>query len=247
MDQFAAGQRSQHFNVVPQLFLLTTDRPVCMLSEIPEKARKRPGFVARTANQQIQRDKLERLLEMASDLFAEKGYRQCGVQGIIDHLGLSKGGFYWHFESKDDLYCRICKAHCDRCRKAFHDLLLKPGPLDPNAILAASNDLLDWFIANPKEIRLMFDFCQEMQNEAVLRQVVELTSEWERVLAGLIQRCRDQGLMDTRADSAPLARIALVFFRGLLMDFNVRRDAESAKHDWQLFVREFFGLNRAEQ
>jgi AcrR family transcriptional regulator len=186
--------------------------------------------------------KVENLIAKAADLFASKGYRQCGVQEITEHLGLSKGGFYWYFESKDDLYCRICKAHCDRCRQAFYGLVEEPGPVDPQAILVASRDLLDWFISNPMEIQLMFDFYQEIKSEAVLAQIAELGEEWQRVLAILIKRCCEQGLIATKGDPDSLARIALVFFRGLLMDFNVQRDRTLAMNDWQLFAQNLFGM-----
>jgi AcrR family transcriptional regulator len=199
-------------------------------------------MVAKAQERTAQEEKLDVLLRKAADLFADKGYSQCGVQAIIDHLGLSKGGFYWYFESKDDLYCRVCKTHCDRCRKIFCDLVEKPEPVDPRFILGASRDLLDWFISNPKEIRLMFDFAVGIKSEAILAQIAELEAEWHRVLAILIKRCQEQGQIPVKSDPGSLARIALIFFRGLLMDFNARRDKNSALNDWNLFVGNLFGL-----
>lgn len=188
--------------------------------------------------------KLESLIISAEELFASKGFRQCGVQEISEHLGLSKGGFYWHFESKDDLYCQVCKAHCTRCRKAFYELIEAPGPVDPKAIFEASRNLLDWFISNPKEIHLMFDFLQEIKSERVLAQIVELSMEWQRVLVILIGRCMAQGLVVSKGDPESLARMTLIFFRGLLMDFNVRHDRGSVLNDWKLFADNLFGLDK---
>lgn len=186
--------------------------------------------------------KADVLIAKAADLLARKGYRQCGVQEITDYLGLSKGGFYWYFESKEDLYSQICRAHCDRCRKAFYELIEKPGPVDPKAILATSRDLLDWFMSNPQEITLMFGFYHETGSSAVMNRLIELGVEWHRVLTILIQRCRDDGLITVKGDAAVLARIALVYFRGLLLDFNMSRDRKSALSDWELFMRNLFGI-----
>ncbi len=43
------------------------------------------------------------IIETAFNLFVQNGYEQTSVQQIIDTLGISKGAFYHHFKSKDDL------------------------------------------------------------------------------------------------------------------------------------------------
>lgn len=43
------------------------------------------------------------ILEAAFDLFREHGFNGVTVAEIMDRAGLSHGGFYGHFQSKDDL------------------------------------------------------------------------------------------------------------------------------------------------
>ena len=45
----------------------------------------------------------ERIVEAASRLFREKGFDGAGVDAIMHAAGLTHGGFYGHFGSKDDL------------------------------------------------------------------------------------------------------------------------------------------------
>lgn len=45
----------------------------------------------------------EELLEAATDLFLEKGYRDTSVSSIVKSIGVSKGTFYYYFESKEDV------------------------------------------------------------------------------------------------------------------------------------------------
>ncbi len=45
----------------------------------------------------------ERIVEIASRLFREKGFDGVGVDSIMRGAGLTHGGFYGHFGSKDDL------------------------------------------------------------------------------------------------------------------------------------------------
>src|SRR5215510_909257 len=49
----------------------------------------------------------ERILEVAGSLFREHGYDGIGVADIMKHAGLTHGGFYGHFESKEDLAAEI--------------------------------------------------------------------------------------------------------------------------------------------
>lgn len=49
----------------------------------------------------------ERVVEAALDLFQEKGYHGVSVEELVEHAETSKGGFYHHFKSKDDLLYEI--------------------------------------------------------------------------------------------------------------------------------------------
>jgi TetR/AcrR family transcriptional repressor of nem operon len=53
---------------------------------------------------QAHRDKI---LEVAGTLFRERGYEGIGVAEIMKRAGLTHGGFYGHFDSKDDLAAEI--------------------------------------------------------------------------------------------------------------------------------------------
>ena len=49
----------------------------------------------------------EKILESAGRLFRERGYDGIGVADIMKRAGLTHGGFYGHFPSKDDLAAEI--------------------------------------------------------------------------------------------------------------------------------------------
>ncbi len=51
----------------------------------------------------------KQILETAEALFAERGYEATSVQDILDVLHLSKGSFYHHFESKEQVLQKICE------------------------------------------------------------------------------------------------------------------------------------------
>ena len=46
----------------------------------------------------------ERILDVAQQLFLEKGYENTTIQDIVDGLGgLTKGAVYHHFKSKEEI------------------------------------------------------------------------------------------------------------------------------------------------
>jgi AcrR family transcriptional regulator len=45
----------------------------------------------------------ERLIDAATRLFAERGYRGASVQAIGEAAGISRGSIFWHFGSKEGL------------------------------------------------------------------------------------------------------------------------------------------------
>jgi len=50
----------------------------------------------------------ERVIEVASRLFRENGFEGAGVADIMKGAGLTHGGFYAQFKSKDDLAAQAC-------------------------------------------------------------------------------------------------------------------------------------------
>ena len=64
------------------------------------------------------RDTREKILESARRLFNSKGFSEVSIEEIMTHAGLTHGGFYRHFSSKDELYAEavrhfMCKKRPD--------------------------------------------------------------------------------------------------------------------------------------
>lgn len=57
-----------------------------------------------TAHEQGQRD---RILEAATRCFARRGFHEATIQDICDAAGLSKGGLYTYFRSKDEILAAL--------------------------------------------------------------------------------------------------------------------------------------------
>ena len=50
---------------------------------------------------------VEKILDAAACLFAQKGYAHTTLQDVIDETGLSKGAVYHHFKSKEEIAAKV--------------------------------------------------------------------------------------------------------------------------------------------
>jgi AcrR family transcriptional regulator len=63
------------------------------------------------------RERRDRLVAVAAQLFAERGYHPTSVAEIVAALGVGKGVFYWYFASKEELMVEILRSSHHSLRK----------------------------------------------------------------------------------------------------------------------------------
>lgn len=67
--------------------------------------------------------KRQQLLGEAEKLFCQRGYDKTSVQDILAAAGISKGGFYHHFDSKDEVLTALCQRRTERAAAFTADAL----------------------------------------------------------------------------------------------------------------------------
>jgi TetR/AcrR family transcriptional repressor of nem operon len=78
----------------------------------------------------------ERIVEAAARLFRERGFEGVGVAELMKDVGLTHGGFYGHFESKDDLMAQSCERALEHSLERWR----KRAEASPDEPLAAITD-----------------------------------------------------------------------------------------------------------
>jgi TetR/AcrR family transcriptional regulator, transcriptional repressor for nem operon len=79
----------------------------------------------------------ERILSVATKLFREKGFDGIGVADLMRSAGLTHGGFYGHFASKEDLVAQACARALARSVEAWAQSA-EEGARSPLAAITAS-------------------------------------------------------------------------------------------------------------
>ena len=78
----------------------------------------------------------ERIVETAARLFREKGYDGIGVADLMKNAGLTHGGFYGHFASKEDLMIEACQHALEKSLEGWRTKVAQ----DPQQALPAIVD-----------------------------------------------------------------------------------------------------------
>ncbi len=68
----------------------------------------------------------ERIVDVAGELFREKGFDGIGLNELMQAAGLTRGGFYGHFESKDELASLACERALSVNNQYWAELSDKP-------------------------------------------------------------------------------------------------------------------------
>jgi len=81
----------------------------------------------------------ERVIDVASRLFRERGLAGVGVADLMNDAGLTHGGFYGHFESKEALMAQACERALEASIARWNRL---GAPGEGDALHAIARDYL---------------------------------------------------------------------------------------------------------
>ena len=63
-------------------------------------------------------EKRERILRVAANLFAERGFHRTDMEAVAHRAGVAKGSLYNYFRNKDELFLYLCRNGIERFRQA---------------------------------------------------------------------------------------------------------------------------------
>ncbi|GAB3442014.1 TetR/AcrR family transcriptional regulator [Insolitispirillum peregrinum] len=64
----------------------------------------------------------DRIVAIASEMFREHGYDGVGIAELMERAGLTHGGFYNHFRSKEDLIAQATQLSFDEASQRYADI-----------------------------------------------------------------------------------------------------------------------------
>ncbi|MDL9938367.1 TetR/AcrR family transcriptional regulator [Gordonia sp. ABSL1-1] len=154
------------------------------------------------------------LLQVAADLFADKGYAATRFSELITASGLTKGAFYFYFRSKSDLAIAVIADQETRWISNVQARVLKHA--DPllrlGDVLPAMLDLIEYDPGAWSVVRL----ARELRDDpSVDVDVVKPVAAWITLLADIIRDGQQSGQLREDLDADELAAVLVGSFDGI--------------------------------
>ncbi|HPC41286.1 MAG TPA: TetR/AcrR family transcriptional regulator [Spirochaetota bacterium] len=98
--------------------------------------------------------RIQDILDAAIHEFVDKGYESTSMESIASRAGLTKGGLYYHFNSKDDILIRANDMFMEPVLALMADAMGRPGAAD--GLAAYITRYITYWTQHPREMSFIF-------------------------------------------------------------------------------------------
>lgn len=165
----------------------------------------------------LRAERQEAILKATVDCLDALGYLGTTMQSIADRAGLTKGGLYAYFESKEAILLEVAQRHMDQQLAGF-ELLPGESALAQLQRIFAGYQALDQAEGTARRQRAIFDLWNYATESATVKAA--LTARYERyrtALAGVIARGQAEGSFKPEANPDEVAGLILAARDGMVL------------------------------
>ncbi len=161
---------------------------------------------------------MQRMQTTGLELFYAKGYYNTSVDDILKKLELSKGAFYYHFDSKEDFFVQI--IHNLLARKIYSSLI-EPieGHENPlNLITNCFDEAMETAVHNEMDFGcILSNFLTEFngKNDMIMQHLNNIVTVWEVNLISALQKGKFNGYLDRHVDCEAVATFLMSSYFGV--------------------------------
>lgn len=165
-----------------------------------------------------------KILKTAAELFSEYGFEKVSVDSIIAKAGISKGGFYVHFNSKDTLIAALIDAYVNRLDLSYTSYIRSfPEDAEAPEVLRAlvgkiADIITDEIGYNLIRIAYRIQIDHKITDGALLSSNRDLNT----VFGDLLQRGIRQGEFRENLDIKAVAEQFVTVSRGFTYEWCIR-------------------------
>lgn len=161
---------------------------------------------------------MQRMQVTGLELFYKSGYYNTSVDDILKELELSKGAFYYHFDSKEDFFIQIIE---NLLLRKVYSMLIEPVEGHDNTsdmIMKCFDDALETAVHNELDFGFILgNFISEFngRNEKIMKHLNDIIKIWEVNLVSTIQKGKFEGHIDRHVDAEGTALFIMSAFMGV--------------------------------
>ncbi len=151
---------------------------------------------------------MHRMQVTGLELFYKQGFYNTSIDDILKSLSLSKGAFYYHFQSKEDFFVSIVQ---NLIVQKVYSMLIEPieGKENPlNVIANCFENALETAEHNEMDYGFVLgNFITEFngKNPEIMQYLKDILKVWEVNLVSVLQKGKSDGYVDRHIDSEGVA------------------------------------------
>lgn len=193
-------------------------------------------------------DTRTRLLQTALELIWQSNYNAVGVNDICKQAGVTKGGFYHHFESKANLFCQATEYYWDSAKRDL-DAILSPV----NTPLEQLENLITFIFINKfgegsDNVRACQFFSSGAQtgceDQSVNDSLLSMSRNGVKYNIALVNSLLAGGYLDGEVDVERVARLMSQYIQGAVSFARVNCCFETIRKDVPEGLYRLLGLKR---
>jgi AcrR family transcriptional regulator len=156
------------------------------------------------------------ILEAARERFAQDGYDATGVAEICQAAGVSKGAFYHHFSSKQEVFVELLNQWLAEMDKQLA-LLNKAEGAVPDRLLAMTRLIQVVLRAAEDQLPIYLEFwTRAMRDPEVMKSVIQPFHRYQAFFAAMVREGVDEGSVGS-VDPDIAARVLVSWALGTLI------------------------------
>ncbi len=165
------------------------------------------------------------LLDAAAEVFASHGYAGASVDRIAQRAGFSKGTFYWHFASKEELFLALVDERIDQPARSLMDVT-RTAPAETRTAPIVSRGLADLFGAQRDLLVLLQEYwAAAVRDAGIRRRYKRRQRELVGTLADALRARHDETGVPLTIPAERLAIAFVALAQGLAFEAAVDPDA----------------------
>ena len=176
-----------------------------------------------------------KILDSAVDLFSESGYGETGLADVLQRAGVSKGAFYYHFDSKEAVATAIIEEFAKKLQRSARNLF-DPAAPELSGVISSTFDSAA-IIASDKGAQVGNELLQALSQ---ISSVASRTySRWTNDFGGVIARAIGPWTTARSIDTEDAAEAIWVGILGCHLLSSAMNDDQFARlnRSWKLAVQ----------
>lgn len=174
----------------------------------------------------------EKILQAATACFCRRGFHRTTIQDICEEAGLSKGGLYTYFQSKEEILAVVVEHSfmegLQQAEAAAQNGESAPDKLDRVAAAVIERQLSSQPHAAQSPQLLLEIWAEASKNPQMNALCAGAYERWRGFLSDLLRQGMASGQIKADVDADALAAILVAIFDGLSLQEGITR----ARVDW---------------